>query len=140
MSLVREKKSQGIPSGQMCFFQCFVTPMTPTWLLAGSLTTLSFRDCDAFKFWGSSKVKIPFDSRQPRVSNETNHVMLPHWKGGYIPNYSKLRRFFGEGNMAITIFQRVPWPSTSIYVNGNGLHGYLQASPIQTYQIYVKPM
>ena len=81
MSLVREKKSQGIPSVEMYFFQWFITPMTTTQMLAGSLTTLSFRDCGASKFLDNLKVKIQIDSQQPQVSNETNHVMLAHSEG-----------------------------------------------------------
>ena len=62
-------------------------------LLAGLLTTLSFRDCSTFKFRVSPKLKIPSDSRQPQVSNGTNHVILPHWERGKNPNDSKLDNF-----------------------------------------------
>ena len=61
-----------------CFFypKCFLNPMTHIRLLAGSLKTLSFRDCGAFKD------KDTIYSRQPQVSIGTNHVMFAHWEGG----------------------------------------------------------
>ena len=42
--------------------------------------------------------------------------------------------------MTKAFFQKVPLAVTSIYVNGNGLHGYLQASTVQTSQMYANLM
>ena len=109
-------------------------------MLIGTLARLFLRDCSALKFRHSSNIKIPFDSRQPQVSSGTKHVMLPCWEGGYIPNYSKLLHHFVEGKNTTTIFQMVPWAVSSLFVNGNGFVGYLQASPVQTYHNYVNFM
>ena len=121
-------------------YRIFYYPMTPPGLLIGTLARLSFGDRSARKFRRSTKMKISFDSRQPQVSSGTKHVILPCWEGGYIPNYSKLLHNFVEGKNTTTIFQMVPWAVTSLFVNGNGFVGYLQASPVQTYHIYVNFM